>query len=269
MLINTNYYLELARGRIYGATTIHKFGLAEDIDTDDGIVNIWDGMDPDIGSKIPNYTYSTTADITTMSSTDVGSSCVINVQGLDENWDLVVQRVALNGQSPVLLTVPLIRVFRGYMDCSQKLPNGEHVYIHTGATLSGGKPTDDSTVRAIIDGYRAQTQMAMYTVPRGYKLYITRGWATTTGKSQGNLIMTIRTRFFGKVWRQLHVVALKASGSTVSDRSYEIPIVFEGQQDLEYLAATDTNDAGCSAGFHAMLIREDYGNSSPIAFYDI
>lgn len=268
--VNTNFYVEVARGRVRGASVVHKFGVASDIDTGDNVVNVWDGMslDNDTG-KIQTYTYSDTDDIRYVSSSQAGTDCVVTVEGLDVNWDYVIQDVQLDGQNPVALTVPLLRVFRAYINCSFGLNTGEFFYVYTGGSLTGGTPDTTTNVRAIVSADRGQTQMAMYTVPRGYRLYITRGWATAAGRINGTSILYIRVRSKDRVWRQLHITALKGNASSSAMRPYEIPLILESQQDLEYLVDTDTNDAAVSAGFHAVLLREDYANSKPIITYSI
>lgn len=262
--INTNFYLELARGRIEGASDVHKFGAATNVDTADGIVNLWDGMANNITTKIPVYTYSTTADITHLACTDnTYTGHPVTLEGLDANWDYTIQTINVTGNTPAELLVPLVRVFRGYISNAVELGDTDHIYVGVGDSFTSGIPDDLSDTRCVIHGNRGQTQMSMYSVPRGYKLYITRGWSTLAGKLNVNIIMYIRVRDFGGVWRRLHITSHRGAGSSSNERAYEIPLVLDSQMDIEYLCETDANDGALSAGFHAMLIREDYANSSP------
>jgi len=95
-------------------------------------------------------------------------------------------------------------------------------------------------------------------------MYITRGWSSSAGKNNANLIIYIRVRSFGHVWRRLHTTALKATATSNDTRPYEIPLKLKSQQDIEYLVESDINDSSVAAGFHAILIREDYANSGSL-----
>jgi len=267
---NTDYYLEMVRGRVRGATPVHKYGEAQDLVTGQ-FSNSWDGCSDEIVTKIPVYTYSTTAAIDTMSSSsalDTGQS--IEIQGLDENLDLVVQTLTSNGQSKVTLIVPLLRVFRAKNISLFGSDIVGNLYIYEDTTLSGGVPVDTSKVRAIIRDGHNQTQMSQYTVARGYALYIDFGWANISkagGATPTEIELQIRNREYDKVWRELHKTVLLSSGSSASNRPYNIPLRLGSTYDIEYRGKPSASGLSLSAGFHGMLLREDYANSSPIVYY--
>ncbi len=264
--VTTNYYVEMVRGRIRGAIPVHKFGLAIGIDTADGIVSIWDGMEDDLPTgKITTYTLSTTADIVDMVATDATYiGYPMEIHGLDANLDYWIQTVDCNGQTPVTLPIPLIRVFR------VKVANGVeptgHVFVSTGVGgYTAGVPNTPASIRAIVHGGRNQTQMAMYSVPRGYTLYADLGWSNMAGKLSGSTsVLYIKTNEIGHVPRELHRTAMATTGSSHSLRPYSIPIPIREKHDLMYYADSSANDGAVAAGFHGMLLREDYENSSPI-----
>jgi len=88
--------LSIAQGEVTGHTFIHKFGLAPDFDEIDNDVDVWDGANDGTINQM-EYTFSSTADIDSISSNNAGDSQDIEVQGLDTNFDLVTQTVTLNG----------------------------------------------------------------------------------------------------------------------------------------------------------------------------
>lgn len=250
-----DYYLEVARGYIPGAITIHKFGLAEDVDTIDPPATVWDGCNTGLGiAKIPQYTYSTTADIDTITSSDIADAIDIEVQGLDANWNLTVQTITLTGQLEVLLPIPLLRVFRVKNVGSVDLIGD--VYVRTtGSGATAGLPADPASVRAIIHAEDNQTQMAIFTVPMGYSLFITHGWASLARRNATEAVIKIYQRSFGGVFRVLHTLALSSSGSNNDHRPYQVPIELPEKTDITYaVTSVSANDTGVSAGFHGVLL---------------
>ena len=251
----SDYYLEVARGYVPNAITVHKFGEGDGIDTADGIVDIWDGTSDLVASPIKTYTWSTTADIDTISSSNDSDTMDVEIQGLDENWDLVLQTVTVDGQTKVTLPTPLIRVFRMKNVGTTNILGNLFCYVDT--AIVGGIPTDGSKVRAIIRDGHNQTQMALYSVPRGYSLFIKLGWSTIAGKNTtANIGIFIKVRSFGSVFRELHTTALLSAGNSVSTRPYEIPLKLEEKTDIIYSCGVTQNDTAVSSGFHGILIPD-------------
>lgn len=250
-----DYYLEVARGYIPGAITVHKFGAAEDIDTGDPPATVWDGCNSGLSvAKIPDYTYSTTADIDTATSSSISDDMDIEVQGLDADWNLTVQTITLNGQTDVALSTPLIRVFRVKNVGATSLVGD--IYIRTtGSGATAGLPTDTTSVRAIVHGEDNQTQMAIFSVPTGYSLFITHGWASLARKNATEAVIKIYQRSFGGVFRILHTLALASSGSNNDHRPYQVPLELKEKTDITYVVTSvSANDTGVSAGFHGVLL---------------
>jgi len=235
-----DYYLEVARGYIPNSFAIHKFGLAEDIDT-----------------KISNYNWidggAIALQISSTAPADIGVP--IQIQGLDENWDLKSVTVVLNGQSPVTIDGVWNRVFRGYNTGSSEFTG--FIYVSDdGEGLTGGV-APPLTVRAIIHPENQQTQMAIFTVPEDYSLFITHGWASTTRKQAGAVVVQIFRRDFGGVFRVLHTLALNTSGTNSDHRPYQVPLRLNAKSDIIYRVTTiSDNNIGVSCGFHAVLLPD-------------
>ena len=103
--------LDIAKGNVTGHTYYHKFGLAPDFDTEDNAVDVWDGANDGL-HNLMTHTYSTTADIDSLSSSNNGDTQTIVVEGLDTNWNYVTQTLTLTGNTRKALSTDLIRVFR-------------------------------------------------------------------------------------------------------------------------------------------------------------
>jgi len=251
---NTEDGLSIAKGDVVGTTFIHKFGATGLFDIVDGFVDIWDGANEDLTTPAFQYTFSTSADIDSISSTSGSDTQVIEIQGLDENWNEVIQTVTLTGQATTTLTTPLIRAFRmkniGSVDI-----NGE-VYLYTnGAAVSGGAPTLGTTIRAVIYDGNNQTLMAIYTVPAGKTAYLRDWYAATAGARRASVhVVHLDARPFGQVFQLKHVSSLSSAGTSQVQHKYVEPEVFAEKTDIIMHADTDENDARVSAGFDIVLI---------------
>ena len=152
-----------AAGTNSAMSSVNKFGRNPDvaIATEE---EIWDGS--------AAYVYPATALMTSMSQTTdqvAARGLVIEVQGLDSTWALVVQTKALNAAdttTAVDLDTPLIRVFR--MKVLGNVVTTSTIRVHNAA---------ENQDYAIIDTGRNQTQMAIYTVPAGKTAYMTSYYA--------------------------------------------------------------------------------------------
>lgn len=251
----SNLYFESARGDVDNTFVVHKFGDATDIDIGDDNVVIWDGScDFLSGPKIVDYTFSASADITRITSSDDGDATDVEIQGLDSNWDYCSQIVTLTGQTDAILSTPLIRVTRMINVGSSDISGT--VYLRTeGSTVTSGTPDDTTSVRAIIKNGDNQTAMAIYSVPRGHRMFVVHGWSTLSRKNNGIARVTISRRSFGGVFRVIHRISLNSSGTSTDHRIYTIPIVIEEKEDLIYKASVEGNNTGVAAGFHALIMK--------------
>jgi len=254
-----DYNLEVSRGNVLDTEAVHKFGLAQSIASGDGEVDIWDGVNDGLASKITPYNWidSGPVDLQISSSSTADVGIEIQGEGLDENWDLARGSVVLDGQNAVSIGLQRNRIHRAYNNSGTPLVG--IVYVSdAGTTLVAGVPQDDTKIRAIIHPSSQQTQMALYTVPNGHSLYITHGWANVgrSNVSSGQAGVVIYRRSFGGVFRTVHTLAISVSGSSGDHRPYALPLKFEAKEDLIYRANVSANGMAVSAGFHGILIKE-------------
>jgi len=151
--------LEIPKGNVKGHSVINKFGSNAN-SAQNTIEDVWDGGG--------TYPWATSATITHVSqsvndATMLGET--IEVQGLNDSWDLVLQTVTLDGTDTTTLqalTTPLRRVFR--VKVLADVVAAENVVVTNAA---------GSTTYAQIIAGNNQTLMALYTVPRNCTAYIT------------------------------------------------------------------------------------------------
>ena len=251
-----NYFLEISRGNVPGASLIHKFGNAPDFDTGDNMVSVWDGVD-DGDLDVTVYTYSTTAAIDSISSDNDTDTQNIEIQGLDSNFNLVTQIITLTGQTRKAMTTDLIRVFR--MKNISSTNNAGHIYCYENVATTGGKPNTASLVRAVIQPLANQTLMAIYTIPAGCTGYLTSFYAGTAGANKSsNYKVELRARPAGQVFQIKHLSNLADSGTSHWNHLYQAPEVFAAKTDIEMrcqVLAAGVTAATVSAGFDIILLN--------------
>lgn len=246
--------LAIAKGDVTDHSFIHKFGQAPDFDTADGYVTVWDGAN-DATANIMQYTYSTTNDIDRIVSSSAADTQPTEIQGLDASYHLVTQTVTPEGQTPVALDTPLIRVFRVKNVGTSNYAGRISVYIDS--AVVGGIPSTAANVRAIVDDGNNQTLMAIYTIPAGYTGYMRDWYVSTAGGVNASIhVVRLFARPFGQVFQLKHVASISASGTSAIQHKYEEPEIFSEKTDIEMKVNTDTNTASISAGFDIVLVKD-------------
>ncbi len=248
--------LAIAEGKVTGKSRINKFGYAPEFNTGDGFVTVWDGAEDGEPYEAMNYTYSTSADIDYLSAQDNLDTQDIEVQGLDANYDLVVQTITLTGQTPKALDTALIRVFRMKNVNSDDCRNHIFCYVSAGTTVTNGVPQDGAKVRAVIHGDENQTEMALYTVPNGKTGYMRSWYASTAGvKKDSNHTIKILAREFEGVF-QLKQRRNFNSDIGLDPQPYDTPPDYAEKTDIEMVVDTDQDGVGVSAGFNIVLVDQ-------------
>jgi hypothetical protein len=249
--------LAIAKGLVTGSSLIHKFGETPDFDTSDGIVTIWDGAD-DANINQMTYTYSTSADIDSISSSDAGDSVSVELEGLNASGAIVTQTATLNGRTRVALGTPLQRVYR--MKNTGATDLAGHVYCYVNTAITDGVPDDSTKVRAVIQGSYNQTLMCVYTVPTGYTAYL-RDWYCGIGgaKKTAEYTVYLYARPSGGVFQLKHKSAVSEDGTSSFQHKYEEPEKFDAGTDIELRVASATaaiTEANVVGGFDIVLVTD-------------
>lgn len=250
---DTTSGLSIAEGNATGKEFIHKFGKAPDFDITDGDVTVWDGAN-DASIDAMQYTYSATADIDSLVSSNNGDTQDIEIIGLDTNYNEITQTVTLTGQTRAVLGTTLIRVFRLTNRGITDIAGIVSCYVNSAITL--GVVDDKTKVRAIINDGNNQTLMATYTVPSGKKAYMRDWFASLTSKKTSFAEIKLVARPFGEVFQVKHVSDINSDGTSYIQHKYEEPEVFLAKTDIELRASTSVDANGVSGGFDIVLIND-------------
>lgn len=242
--------LEVARGTTAGVSVVHKFGEGGDIDAGDGYVDIWDGAVDVNAAK--TYTFSTTADIDRISSSNDGDTQDIEVQGLDANWELTIQTKTLTGQTPVALDTALIRVFRMKNMGTTDLVGDCYCFVNGDTT--GGIPDTNADIRAIINDGNNQTLMAIYTIPAGKTGYLYQWWASADRAVATVYNVHIQARPFGGVFQLKNSASLNSAGTGYIIHPHKIPDGYAEKTDIKIQSDSSANNGGIAGGFEIVLV---------------
>jgi hypothetical protein len=237
-----NYALDVSKGLIPGTTLVNKFGRNSNVALGT-IEEIWSGS--------ATYVWPATALMTSISqTTDQGdlNGATVEIQGLDANYNLVVQNATLGTPSTTVVTLgtALIRCFR--MKVSADFVSTSDIRVH-----NAGETQD----YAIISTGENQTTMAIYTVPAGKTAYMTNYWAhhnpATDKDPPSNAIKLWARDNANNYESQLkHVVGLPTAGGF--QHSFEPYPIYTEKTDLYITASPVTKDSDVSAGFDLYLV---------------
>jgi hypothetical protein len=235
--------LDIPMGLIPGMSVVNKFGRNSAV-ASGATEDIWDGS--------TTYTFPSSASITHIKADAANAtvnSKVVEVQGLDANYSLVVQNATLNSTATteVALATPLIRAFRMKMlsDTATTTP------VRIG-------PTGFGTSQAVISTGNNQTLMAIYCVPSGKTAYMTNYYATLNPGAGNLTAMTVRLwardNVNGYASQLKHIMGLDEDGSSLFQHAFNPYYKFTEKTDVYVDATTAGAAADISAGFDLILV---------------
>jgi len=208
------------------------------------------------------YTYSATADIGILSSSNAGDTQDVEIRGLDTSGNMLTQTFTLNGQTDVDLSATgndYKRVFR--MKNQGSTDFAGNIYLRTnGSTQTSGVPDTANTVRAIVQNGNNQTLMSIYTVPTGKTAYLDAFFASEGGSSRStNYIIRIKARPSGGVFQLKHKTSISSGATSHFNHPHLVPEKFDAGTDIEFTAEITEaaiTAADVSTGFDIILVDD-------------
>jgi len=226
-----NYGLGIAKGLYWNISHVHKFGAVPAM-SQNQTGTIWDVNDT-------NYTWSSwssagTLDIPAVNASDNGLQ--VTIEGLDANYAVQSETVTVSSSATTTTTKSFIRAFRAYSDAT----NVANINIQKSAV----------TVARITAG-KAQTLMAIYTVPAGHTAYLLNG--TASCQSGADATGDMYVRYFGQTsFRVGHSFEVSGAGGQYM-YNFEIPIKIPEKSDIDVRATVRSNNARVTAAFDLIL----------------
>jgi hypothetical protein len=190
--------LQVGRSQIMGHSGVNVFGYSAGIGNNQQA--IWEGSKTTSGG---DYVFPTVAAqlVLVSSSASDTTALSVNVEGLDVNFNLQSETIALNGVTPVTTVKSYFRVNSLY------ITNGLNVGTIT-ATQGG------ATIYGQINPGIGQTQMSIYTVPAGYIFYRTSVQVTSSVTSGGFVTYRQQNTYNLPAMRNINGYSILHNGNT-------------------------------------------------------
>jgi len=231
-------FLNIARGQVKGASSIHKFGAVPAMST--GVTGtIWDKDDtpyPWSAWDTPGVlTIATFAANGVSSTADTGKQ--VTIFGLDENYNEITETISISGASGTG-TKTFGRVYRAFL--TDTVSNVTEIRVSRGAI----------EVLRIQIGL-SQTLMAIYTVPAGYNGYLCQGVASI--EYGGDATINMFVRYPGGPFRIGHSGEVAGTGMPYH-YEFTVPIKLAPKTDIDVRAAVRSNNSRVAAAFDIILL---------------
>jgi hypothetical protein len=241
------FELQVARGQVDGHKALFKFGINGDVGT--SVETVW--------AQGGTYAYPASATVMKISSSSADDAAAgtgartISIAGLDANYNEISETVILDGQTAVNTVNSYLRISRMFVvTAGSGATAAGTIYAGTG-TVTSGVP---ATVYGMIALNANQTQMAFWTVPAGYTLYLT-GLFYTSGNTNANAWTNFQLiqRPLGGVFRQQSSSRVPGNGDFVVD--LHTPLAFTEKTDIEVRAVASTSPSNVFAEFEGIYIK--------------
>ena len=235
-----NESVHISANRVLGTDNIHKFGAVPAMST--GVIGtIWDKNDtpyPWSAFDTPGIlTVQTTAANGSVVTTDSGKS--ITVVGLDANYNITRDTITISGSTGTG-TTSFKRVYRAY----------------TSATNTAQFRVSRGGVEVLrINIGKAQTLMAIYTVPAGKVGFLMKGTSSIEAGADATVDMFVRQAGVG-AFRIGHTLEVSGAGGQYT-YDFTAPPRLSEKTDIDIRASMRSNNARCTAAFDIILLDKN------------
>jgi hypothetical protein len=227
----------LANGQVINTSFNHKFGAVPAM-SQNQTGTVWDVND----TLYPWSAFDTAGVLTIPAVNASDNGYTVTVQGLDNNYNPISEDFIISSGGTVTGTKTFKRVYRAFMS------NGGSTNIGNINVQRGG-----TTVLRITAG-KGQTLMAIYTVPRGYNAFLTKGVMTCQANADATGDMFVR--YFGQsTFRVGHSFEVSGNGGAYQ-YEFTIPLKIPEKTDIDIRAKVRSNNARISAAFDMILVKK-------------
>ena len=257
--MNTDFYLEVAKGNVPGHSAVNKFGHNPAVDTSGedlwaggGTYGFWptSGVSIDIKSSAAADGVAGTGALT----------CV--VYGLDGDWkEQTSEVITLNGLTEVAIAGTWMRIFRLVVLTAGTY--GTNVGNLTVQCVGAGGGLLDNTIGIYVAADDGQTQQAIYTIPAGKTGFFIKGYVgladdDKNGETAGFKWKARPNNGTSGAWAVKGQISLVSIGSGHWQYAYGIPAgPLPEKTDIKLEVYETTAILGVVGGFDILLV--DHG----------
>lgn len=233
---NEAFKLNVSRGKVRGATPVHKFGAVPEM-SQNTTGTAWDKND----TVYPWSSFSSAGVIVAQTANASDDGKKVTVLGLDSDYNETSEVFTLSSSGTVTGSVNFIRVYRAFIS------EGDN-NVGTITFQKGG------TDVLLITAGKGQTLMAIYTVPAGYTGYLYQG--TASAESGADATGDMFVRYFGQsAFRIGHSFEVAGAGGEYNYQ-FSFPIQIPEKSDIDVRFSTRTNNGRYTASFDILLVQE-------------
>jgi len=255
-MASSNFYADVAQGKVPGHRLIHKFGAGSVGTTPTPVTSsgVWRTPTSPVALEF-------VSDNVNDATGGTGATKVI-IQGIDSDWNEPTEEIDTDGTTAVALSTSLMRLHRWYVSQSGSYADdvtASHAGTLTVRVAGGGAIWD--TIQGV-SPFPGQSEIGVLTIPIGYTGYIlSKNMFTDTGKTANIYFMqrpvaNDTTTPYGGTRRILERDIGIAGG-------YNIPYVspkgpFVGPCDIGFMAEVTVGTADISVDYEMLLIQDGY-----------
>lgn len=238
-------HLQVAIGNFMDVSVLHKFGRNPDVDS---------GTPEDVWAVGGDYVFPAAAETVDVVSTDtdddgspVGAGArTLMILGLDSSYAEVQETVTLDGVTPVTTTQTFLRVLRAYVVTAGATGTNE-------GAVSATNTTSGDDLFSILVG-KGQTTLAVYTVPDGKVLLVTRIHGSNGKQDTGSATLEFIIREEDGAFRTVHYLGIHSQGSTQVNGVLIPPFPVPARTDIKIRVSVRAANTDINAGFDGYLV---------------
>lgn len=256
--IPSDFYLEVRKGNVSGHSIVQKFGAIQNVTTTLTPVTT-SGAYPTPTSPVALELVSTSA----QDATGGTGAITVTVEGISNTngaWTEEVQTVTMNGLTAVALPNSMLRVYRMYVASSGSYASATTPSHNSTITLrvSGGGATWQQITSNGTFGL-AQSEIAVYTVPKGYTAYFLSKNVSVEDSKTANVFLFVRDNAddVTSPYAPMRVKELERNLSASSSKKPTAPLLsIPGGSDVGFMAQSTSTTTSLSIEFELLLVED-------------
>jgi hypothetical protein len=241
--------VRVSMGLVPGFEGLQKFGRNEAISA---------ATPEDVWSVGGTYVFPTGAETLSLVSTSDedqpsgDGAGVVEVIGLADDYAAQTELVELDGDQPVLTTKEFLRGHRGIC----RVPGSGSLLDRNLGVITATQSSSGIVVLSILAQF-GQTLMAVYTVPLGRTLIMTRAYASVGKQIASALSAELIVRPFGECFQVKGIVDGNSQGSALAQATFKPGSRYAEKTDLKVTAGVSGNAVTVNAGFDGYLFQNN------------